>query len=192
MAAKKKATKKSTVKSGKSAAKKSLPAKSSFAKSSPSKSKPVKKAIPVSKKAIKSRNTEVKKKVEVKIKAEVPAKATVKKNLPAANPKNDLAKKKMPLPSVSVSKSFERKDRPLNQEKIDEIRQAIITILWRKENIAAELLKKETIKEISFGSDQEFPRYFNHVIDVLTRYNLVEEVPEKRPQHLRLSQKLDA
>ncbi len=187
MAAKKKATKKSTVKSGKSIAKKSLPAKSS-----PSKSKPVKKTTPVRKKVNKSRKTEVKKNGEVKKKAEVPAKATVKKNIPAANPKNDLAKKKMPLPSVSVSKSFERRDRPLNQEKIDEIRQAIITILWRKENIAAELLKKETIKEISFGSDQEFPRYFNHVIDVLTRYNLVEEVPEKRPQHLRLSQKLDA
>jgi len=58
--------------------------------------------------------------------------------------------------------------------------------------VPAEELKQEAAGEIPFDAGDEFHRYFEHVVEVLTRYNLIEEVPEKRPVHIRLSQKLDA
>ncbi|HYV92121.1 MAG TPA: hypothetical protein VE978_10075 [Chitinophagales bacterium] len=92
---------------------------------------------------------------------------------------------------VEKKKPVEKKEVPLTQEKIDLVRQAIITILWRKENVPVEQLRQDAVSEIPFNAGDEFPRYFDHVIEMLTKYNLIETVPDKTPPHIRLSQKLD-
>ncbi len=199
MAVKKKPTIKPTPKkvktSGKSSpVKKSAPLKKSLPKKSKkvtpaSMNKPaIKKA---EKKKVEQKKPEVKKKAPVKA---IPQAATV--THPAAPKVSVTAKepviKKSGMPGAVITKIIEKRDRPLEQEKIDEVRQAIITILWKKENILADDLKRETSKQVSFGTDSEFSHYFRHVIEILTRYRLIEEVPDRRPLHLRLAQKLDS
>lgn len=75
--------------------------------------------------------------------------------------------------------------------KRDLVRQTIITILWRKEELTMDTLVKELKSEIGdqFSGDIEW--YAALVTTDLQARKLMETVPGKQAVHYRLTQKLD-
>lgn len=75
--------------------------------------------------------------------------------------------------------------------KRDLVRQTIITVLWRKEEVTLPILMTELKKEIGHHFDGDIDQYVDIVVRDLLGWKLMEETPGRKPIHYRLSQKLD-
>lgn len=75
--------------------------------------------------------------------------------------------------------------------KHDLVRQTIITVLWKKEEVTTAVLINELKKEIGHHFDGDIDQYAEKVKNDLIAWKLMEESPGRKPVHYRLSQKLD-
>ena len=75
--------------------------------------------------------------------------------------------------------------------KRDLVRQTIITILWKKEEVTPATLVIELNKEIGHHFDGDIEQYVKKVMIDLVNWKLMEETPGKKALHYRLAQKLD-
>lgn len=75
--------------------------------------------------------------------------------------------------------------------KNDLVRQTIITVMWRKEEVTVATLLHELKKEIGHHFDGDLEQYAEKVKDDLIAWKLMEESPGKKPVQYRLSQKLE-
>ena len=76
-------------------------------------------------------------------------------------------------------------------EKVALMRQTMVTTLWKYESLPPDKVKEILSEEIAHHFSAEFPDYYQHVNELLMRHNLIEEVPGKKPVHIRLVQRLD-
>jgi len=124
------------------------------------------------------------KKKEVKKKS--PKKALVKKAA-ARKPKSKKTVKKKAAPKkLMVKSSFKP-----NPDKLAHMRQTFVTILWRHEALPPEKVREMLEQEIAHQFPTDFSEYFNHVNELLTKFRLIEEVPDTKPLHIRLAQRLE-
>ncbi|MEO6167411.1 MAG: hypothetical protein ABIO46_01325 [Chitinophagales bacterium] len=117
-------------------------------------------------------------------------KTTPKKKIPGnktaiASSKSKIIKKKTAEKPQEVS--------PFQPDllKRDLVRQTIITILWKKEEVTHVMLVSELNKEIGHHFDGDIDQYAEKVKSDLILWKLMEETPGRKPVHYRLSQKLD-
>lgn len=75
--------------------------------------------------------------------------------------------------------------------KRDLVRQTIITVLWRKEEVTPAVLLTELRKEIGHHFDGDIEQYTRKMMSDLITWKLMEETPGKKPLHYRLAQRLD-
>lgn len=112
-------------------------------------------------------------------------------------------KKKPGSRSAAITSKSEITKRKLNQTppvtpafqpdllKRDLVRQTIITILWKKDEVTTAVLVNELKKEIGHHFDGDIDQYAEKVKNDLIAWKLMEESPGRKPVHYRLSQKLD-
>lgn len=75
--------------------------------------------------------------------------------------------------------------------KRDLVRQTVITILWKKEELTEATLISELKREIGQHFDGDLAPYFELVKDDLMKWKLMEASPGKKVAYYRLAQKLD-
>ncbi len=75
--------------------------------------------------------------------------------------------------------------------KRDLVRQTIITVLWRKEEVTEAVLFAELNREIGKHFDEDLLPYLTLVKDELMQWKLMEVLPGKKVAYYRLAQKLD-
>lgn len=75
--------------------------------------------------------------------------------------------------------------------KRDLVRQTIITVLWRKEEVTEAVLFAELNREIGKHFDEDLLPYLTLVKDELMQWKLMEVLPGKKTAYYRLAQKLD-
>ena len=75
--------------------------------------------------------------------------------------------------------------------KNDLVRQTIITVLWRNEEVTVPFLIQELNREIGHHFDGDMQLYVEKIKHELESKKLMEPSPGKKPVHYRLSQKLD-
>lgn len=75
--------------------------------------------------------------------------------------------------------------------KRDLVRQTIITILWRKEEVTETTLMAELKREIGHQFDGDLVSYLELVKNDLIQWKLMEASPGKKVAYYRLAQKLD-
>ena len=80
----------------------------------------------------------------------------------------------------------------LDPLKVDLVRQTLITVLWKKEEVTFLVLTEEIKREIGRHFNGDIEHYIHKVSNDLAECKLMEEVPGKQPLHYRLSQKLDS
>ncbi|MBA3647031.1 MAG: hypothetical protein H0W62_00530 [Chitinophagales bacterium] len=100
----------------------------------------------------------------------------------------------VPIKSKNPSeKIINKKNTAFNflPEKIDLMRQAIVTVIWRRDEISGAKLETETKKEIHELFSSDFQNYFDKVKQDLESKGLIELAPDKKPPHFRLKQKLE-
>ena len=78
-----------------------------------------------------------------------------------------------------------------NPDKLAHMRQTFVTILWRHEALPPEKVREMLEQEIAHQFPTDFSEYFNHVNELLTKFRLIEEVPDTKPLHIRLAQRLE-
>jgi hypothetical protein len=103
-----------------------------------------------------------------------------------AKSKKSAAKEKSSSEKESKKSSFKP-----NPDKLAFIRQSFVTVLWKHEALPPERVREILQNEIANEFPTEFADYFNHVNELLTKFRLVEEVPHKKPLHIRLTQRLE-
>jgi hypothetical protein len=123
-----------------------------------------------------------------------PKKAAKKKVLRKSSVKKPTPKKKSgkaPVRQKSSSKQEKKSSFKPKSDKLAIIRQAFVTILWRHEALPPEKVRELLQNEVAHQFPTEFPEYFDHVNELLTKFRLIEEVPDKKPLHIRLAQRLE-
>ena len=78
-----------------------------------------------------------------------------------------------------------------NPEKIDLMRQTMITVLWRFDEIPETKFQSEIRKEIQNHFPDDFQHYFDKVKTDLEQKKLIENAPDKKIPCLRLAQKIE-
>jgi len=126
------------------------------------------------------------KKSKSKKKAAKRKSSSKKSALKKAKPKQPAPKKKSSSRYAKKKSSFKPKS-----DKVDLIRQTYVTILWRHEALPPERVRELVEQEIAHKFPTEFSEYFDHVNELLTRFRLIEAVPDKIPIHIRLVQRLE-
>jgi hypothetical protein len=129
------------------------------------------------------KKTKAKKKA---LKKKSPKKALVKK-VDARKPKSKKTVKKKAAPQKRMAKSSFKP----NPDKLAHMRQTFVTILWRHEALPPERVREIVGLEIARQFPTDFSEYFDHVNELLTKFRLIEEVPDKKPLHIRLAQRLE-
>jgi hypothetical protein len=118
-------------------------------------------------------------------------KAAKKKGVSAA-----VAKKKAPSaarqkPIATVAAQPKQPPFKPHPDKLDRIRQSVLTTLWKLEALPPGQLRSMLETEIAASFEGEFAAYYEYVMRLLNRFKLVEEIPGKIPVHIRLAQRID-
>ncbi|MFI5134989.1 MAG: hypothetical protein ACHQD9_03955 [Chitinophagales bacterium] len=132
---------------------------------------------------------------KTKTKKKAAKRKTLRKNRSKSSKKTARKKTKQRKTSVkkksSSPKGKKKSSFKPNTEKLALLRQTFVTVLWRHEALPPERVREFVQQEIAHKFPTEFSEYFNHVNELLTRFNLIEEVPDKKPLHIRLVQRLE-
>ena len=105
--------------------------------------------------------------------------------------KNSATKKYKQSKKKSPAKKSRTRPVHFTQEKLDLVRQTIISHLWSKEEVAADKIQANIEKEIGEKFSGDFNAHFNKSMEGLLKHKLIEDVPGKKPGMIRLTQRID-
>jgi len=117
-----------------------------------------------------------------KPKAKPARKKVAAKNVKQVKPKATKAKE----PVIEKKPPFKP-----DPDKLSVMRQTLVTTLWQFEALPPDQVREIVQQQIPVSLSDEFAVYFDYVFRLLSRYRLLEEVPDRVPVHIRLAQRLD-
>ena len=105
--------------------------------------------------------------------------------------KNSSKKKNKPAKKNSAAKPQKASSIRITQEKLDIVRQTIISLLWTDEEVALDKLQSGVEKEVGEKFSGDFKAHYEKSMEGLLKHKLIEDVPNKRPKMIRLAQRID-